>query len=98
LAGCDLVILGTLNAFTQQGQSALARAILATGIPTVIVAMRLPYDLAAVPEAKTYLCTYSILEPSIRVLTRALFDPARIHGRLPVTIPGLYPRGFGIAG
>ena len=98
LDGCDLVILGTQNAFTQPGQSALARAILATGIPAVIVALRMPYDLAAFPEAKTYLCTYSILEPSIRVLTRALFDPARIHGRLPVTIPGLYPRGFGIAG
>ena len=94
----DLVILGTLNAFTQPGQSDLARAILATGIPTVIVALRMPYDLAAFPQAKTYLCTYSIQEPSLRALARVLFDPVKLHGRLPVTIPGLYPLGFGVAG
>jgi beta-N-acetylhexosaminidase len=63
--------------------------VLKTNRPTIVVALRLPYDLAAFPEAPTYLCTYSILEPSMRALASALFGHAAITGRLPVTIPGI---------
>ncbi|HEX8990524.1 MAG TPA: glycoside hydrolase family 3 N-terminal domain-containing protein [Anaerolineales bacterium] len=92
----DLVVLGTLNAFNQPDQQALVSAILGTGIPTVLVAMRLPYDLASVPEAQTTVCTYSILEPSMRALAAALSGVKAFEGQLPVSIPGLYPAGFGI--
>jgi beta-N-acetylhexosaminidase len=91
----DLVIAGTLNASTQPGQEALVRALLQTGIPTIVVAMRMPYDLAAFPEAPTYLCTYSILEPSLRALAQAIFGQIEFRGRLPVSIPGHYPMGHG---
>jgi beta-N-acetylhexosaminidase len=90
----DLIILGTLNAYTQPGQQALAREILKTHIPTVIVALRLPYDLAAFPEAPTYLCTYSLLEPSMRALAKAVFGHGEIPGHLPVAIPGLYEADY----
>jgi beta-N-acetylhexosaminidase len=86
----DLIMIGTLNAYTHTGQSKLVREILKTGIPTIAVALRLPYDLAAFPEAPTYLCTYSILEPSMRALTKAVFGHGEIKGHLPVAIPGLY--------
>ena len=86
----DLVIIGTLNAYTQSGQSNLVREILKTGIPAIVVALRLPYDLAAFPGAPTYLCTYSILEPSMRALAKAVFGHGEINGHLPVAIPGLY--------
>lgn len=89
IAGYDLVILGTINAYNQPGQQALVRQALKTGRPLIVVALRLPYDLAAFPEAPTYLCTYSILEPSMRALAKALFGHAPITGHLPVTIPGL---------
>jgi beta-N-acetylhexosaminidase len=89
----DIVILGTLNAFTRPEQAALARALLRSGNPVVIAALRMPYDLAAFPEAPTYVCTYSVLEPSLRALARALFGQAPSRGRLPVSIPGLYPVG-----
>ena len=92
----DFVIAGTLNAYTEPGQAALVRALLATGVPTLVAAMRLPYDLAAFPEAPAYVCTYSILEPSMRALARALFQPGKLRGKLPVAIPGLYPAGFGM--
>ena len=67
---------------------------LQTKIPTIIAAMRLPYDLIAFPEAPTYLCTYSIQEPSMQALAKALFGFSSFTGRLPVSIPGLYPVGF----
>jgi len=42
------------------------------------------------PEAPTYICAYSILQPSTRALAKALFGHAEMNGRLPVSIPGLY--------
>ncbi len=86
----ELVVIGTLNAYNQEGQSTLVREVLKTNIPTIIAALRLPYDLMAFPEAPTYLCTYSILEPSMRALAKTLFGQNQARGRLPVSIPGLY--------
>ncbi len=90
------VILGTVNASMQPGQAALANILQQSGIPTVVVALRLPYDLAVIPEAETYLCTYSLCEPSMQALAAVLFGAVLPRGRLPVSIPGLYPIGFGI--
>ena len=93
LPGFDCVILGTLAAYQQDGQAALVRAVLQAGHPTVVIGLRLPYDLAAFPEAPTYACTYGILPPSMDALARALTGQAGFPGRLPVSIPGLYPVG-----
>jgi beta-N-acetylhexosaminidase len=54
----------------------------------------MPYDLAVFPEANTYLCTYSLQEPSMHALARVLSGESRASGRLPVSIPGIYPRGY----
>jgi beta-N-acetylhexosaminidase len=89
-----LIIIGTLNAFDQPGQSALVRTVLASGVRTLVLALRLPYDLAAFPEAPVYLCTYSLLEPSMRAVAAAIFGHGGMPGRLPVAIPGLYQSGF----
>ena len=80
----DLVILGTISASLEPRQAALARAVIATGRPTVSVALRTPWDLGAYPEADTHLCTYSILEPSLVALADVLFGRATATGRLPV--------------
>ena len=90
----DLIVVGTLNAFSEASQQELLHAILRQNIPTVVIAMRLPYDLTAFPEAHTYVCTYSVLEPSMRAAASALFGHSRFQGRLPVSIPDLYPVGY----
>jgi len=43
----------------------------------------------------TYLCTYSILEPSMRALAKALFGEIKLEGQVPVSVPGLYTLGHG---
>jgi len=91
LRECDLVIVATINAWQQPGQAALVRALLADGLPTVVAALRLPYDLAAFPEAPTFVCAYSIVQPSLEALAAALWGAAPFEGHLPVSIPGLYP-------
>ncbi|HWP62474.1 MAG TPA: glycoside hydrolase family 3 N-terminal domain-containing protein [Candidatus Binatia bacterium] len=96
--GHRLVVLGTAAASFVPEQAALARAILALGVPTVTVALRTPYDLARYPEARTHVCTYSVQEPAIRALADALVGRIPFRGRLPVAIPGCHPAGHGLAG
>lgn len=91
--GYDVVIAGTINAFAEEKQAEFIRQLLRTGKPVVIVGMRLPYDLAAFPQASTFLCTYGILEPSMRAAAKVLFGLGGMKGRLPVSIPGLYEAG-----
>ena len=95
LTGADVVIVGTINAFSQPAQEVLVNRILAAGKPTIAVALRLPYDLSAFPQAATYLCTYSILEPSMIALAEVIFGLITPQGHLPVSIPGLASAGIG---
>ncbi|MGW8145090.1 MAG: glycoside hydrolase family 3 N-terminal domain-containing protein [Anaerolineales bacterium] len=90
----DLLVIGTLNAFASPNQASFIRQALKLGLPTVVVALRLPYDLVEFPEARTYVCTYSILEPSMKALAKALFGEIDFQGQLPVSIPGLFDVGY----
>lgn len=97
IAAYDLLIVGTINAAAQTGQAALVNALLASGVPTIVAALRMPYDLTVYPSAPTYICTYSILDPAVDTLAQALWGRIPFGGRLPVSIPGLYPLGHGLA-
>jgi beta-N-acetylhexosaminidase len=96
LADFDYIVAGTLNAFSQPEQAEMVKAILAMGVPTVVAALRLPYDLAAFPQVSTFVATYSLLEPSMHALAAALFGQTGFPGRLPVTIPAIAPAGFSL--
>jgi len=93
LVGYDLILMGTLNACVYAEQASLVNELLALGLPTVLVALRLPYDLRVFPAAPTYVCTYSILPASMRALAQAVFGQVSFQGRLPVAIPDLYEIG-----
>ena len=87
----DVAVVGTVSAGPEQ--AALVRRLLATGTPTVAVALRTPGDLTLYPHAGTYICTYGLLEPSLTALSDALFGDQPFVGRLPAAINGLYPTG-----
>ncbi len=97
LAAYDLIVLGTVSAHLLPAQAALAQEILRLGRPTVTVALRTPWDLCAYPMARTHICSFGILPPTIEALTGALFGEQPVTGRLPVEIGGLHPRGHGLA-
>jgi beta-N-acetylhexosaminidase len=80
----DLVVLGTISASLDPAQSRLVEAVLETGVPTVTVALRTPWDLAAYPGAGTHVCSYGILPPSLDALADALFGAIPFAGTLPV--------------
>jgi beta-N-acetylhexosaminidase len=87
LAKYDVVVLGTINATAHPGQAELVKRLIKQGTRLIAVALRMPYDLAAYPEATTYICTYSILAPSMEALAEALFGRIAFAGSLPVSIP-----------
>jgi beta-N-acetylhexosaminidase len=86
LAAHDLVIVGTINAAPRSGQGALVRALLGQRTPTIAVALRMPYDVAAYPGVETYACTYGILPPSMEALAEALWGRIPFRGTLPVSL------------
>lgn len=92
--GAALVIIGTLNAFDCPAQTEMVNQVLQSGIPTMVAALRMPYDLTVFENASTYLCTYSIQSPSMNALAKVLFGKIEAQGHLPVSIPGLYPNGY----
>ncbi|MEH1100145.1 glycoside hydrolase family 3 protein [Micromonospora sp. CPCC 205561] len=82
-------------------QQRLVAALLRTGKPVVVVAVRDPYDIAYLPGVSTYLATYSYTRASMDALVRVLHGELSPGGRLPVTIPSaagavLYPYGHGL--
>jgi beta-N-acetylhexosaminidase len=63
---------------------------------TVVVALGSPYVAAGFPQVENYLCTFSGVPVSETAAVKALFGEIPIHGRLPVTIPGVAQRGAGL--
>jgi beta-N-acetylhexosaminidase len=91
--GAWRVVAGTISAEIQPRQAVLVRAILATGTPTITVALRTPWDLATYPDAGTHVCAWSVVPAAIDALAAALLGAAPMPGRLPAPVPGLYPVG-----
>ena len=96
-AGFDLVVVGTFSAHLQPAQAALASALLSAGKPTVTIALRTPWDVLAYPSARTHICSYGILPPTMEALAAALVGEIPFVGRLPVEIAGLHARGHGLS-
>jgi beta-N-acetylhexosaminidase len=85
--GYNLVVMGTINGDMHPGQASLVETLRAGETPVIVTALRTPYDLTVFPNVQTYICTYSILEPSMRALAATLWGEIEFQGRLPVKIP-----------
>lgn len=66
------------------------------GKPVVLIALGNPYAVAALPSARSVVCSYGDSEVLVAATVEALFGEIDVTGRLPVTIPGLYPYGTGL--
>ncbi|MDR3755153.1 MAG: glycoside hydrolase family 3 protein [Terracidiphilus sp.] len=79
---------GPMQLLTEMVKTAAAK--------TIVVAFGNPYTGGSISGIQTYVCTYSNTVVSASSLARALFGEIPIHGRLPVSIPNLAPRGTGL--
>jgi beta-N-acetylhexosaminidase len=88
---------GTGSAELDQSAAQILASILKTSASkTVVAAFGNPYIGTRMPGIETYLCTFSNTSASAVSLVKALFGEIPIHGRLPVTVPGIAQRGSGL--
>jgi len=64
--------------------------------PIVGVSFGNPYLLQGFPGLRTYLVAYGDMPSLQQATARALLGEIDIVGKLPISLPGLYPRGTGI--
>ncbi len=72
------------------------RELLASNKKVIGVSFGNPYLLGAFPEMKTYVVAYGDMPSLQRASARAILGTQDITGKLPITLPGLHPRGTGI--
>jgi beta-N-acetylhexosaminidase len=92
--GAPAILLGSYNLNSNTGWRDL---ILALGNEKLVVAaMRSPYDLTQIPTVSTYIAAYSDRPVAVQALAGLLVGRQFPRGLLPVDLPELYPRGWGM--
>ncbi len=76
--------------------AAILREALAANKKVIGISFGNPYILSSFPEMKTYLVAYGDMPSLQRASGRAILGMQEITGRLPISLPGLHPRGTGI--
>jgi len=64
--------------------------------PLIGISFGNPYILMSFPKLQTYLVAYGDMPSLQEAAAQALLSQINIQGRLPISLPGLYPRGTGI--
>ena len=100
------VVLASLYGRVRSGQAssvgvpnAGARALttlLAAKVPIIGISFGNPYLLQSFPELQTYLVAFGDMPSLQQATARALMGEIDVTGKLPISLPGLYPRGTGI--
>jgi beta-N-acetylhexosaminidase len=70
--------------------------LLAARTPVIGISFGNPYLLQSFPDLRTYLVAYGDMPSLQQATARALLGEIGITGKLPISLPGLYPRGTGI--
>jgi beta-N-acetylhexosaminidase len=71
-------------------------ALIAAKAPIVGISFGNPYLLQSFPGLRTYMVAYGDMPSLQQAVARALLGEIDIVGKLPISLPGLYPRGTGI--
>jgi len=74
----------------------LVKRVAAGGTPVIVVSFGSPYFLRHFPDVDAYLCMYRNTPQTQEIAARALFGELALKGKLPVSMPGLYPAGHGL--
>ncbi len=77
------------------GAKALS-ALITSKVPVVGISFGNPYLLQSFPELRTYVVAYGDMPSLQQAAARALLGQINVTGKLPISLPGLYPRGTGI--
>ena len=77
--------------------ASIVREALASGKTVIGVSFGNPYILSSFPEMKTYIVAYGDMPSLQRAAARSILGTQDITGKLPISLPGLHPRGTGLS-
>jgi len=103
-AGSDLIICAIFSSLRAAKGSVglvanhadMIKTQAATGKPVVVVNFGSPYLLKNFPEVAGYLCLYRNTPIAQDIAARAIFGELEAKGKLLVSLPGLFPLGYGL--
>jgi beta-N-acetylhexosaminidase len=75
---------------------ALMQQFMSAGVPIVLASLGNPYLVRAYSGVDAYLAAFSTAPPSEVAIVKVLLGEVPSRARLPVTIPGIAARGFGL--
>ncbi len=79
----------------ERGANAL-QSLIDRKTPMIGISFGNPYLLVGFPNLQTYLVAYGDMPSLQEAAAQAILGQNAITGRLPISLPGLYPRGTGI--
>jgi beta-N-acetylhexosaminidase len=80
----ELVICATRDAYLWEDDRRLVAELAAGGWPSILVALRSPYDLAVLADTDERIATYADVPATLQALGEALTGRAGFPGRLPL--------------
>jgi beta-N-acetylhexosaminidase len=79
----------------ESGGRALS-SLIGAKVPIIGISFGNPYFLQSFPGLRTYMVAYGDMPSLQQAVARALLGEIDVVGKLPISLPGLYPRGTGI--
>jgi beta-N-acetylhexosaminidase len=79
----------------EPGEKALS-ALITSKLPLIGISFGNPYLLQNFPNLRSYVVAYGDMPSLQQAAARALLGQIDVTGKLPISLPGLYPRGTGI--
>ena len=76
--------------------AAILRELIASNKKVIGISFGNPYILSSFPQMKTYVVAYGDMSSLQRAAARSILGLQDTTGKLPISLPGLYPRGTGI--
>lgn len=83
-SAADAMLILTYNLHLYPAQEEFVRILLDLERPSIVAAVRDPFDLAFIPKARACVATYGFRECSLKAMVEALFGEIDANGRLPV--------------
>ena len=101
--GDAIVVNGFIRVAAYKGSIDLAtnemtllRDLMAMKKPFVFTEFGSPYVLTHIPELPSYIVTYDTSPLAELAAIRAITGEIEFRGKLPISLPGLYPIGHGL--
>jgi beta-N-acetylhexosaminidase len=80
-----------------ENQTMFVKQMLSLNKPVAVAAFGSPYLIRQFPEVKNYAAAYAIEDVAQLAFAKVMFGEVPFAGKLPVSVPGLFEIGAGIA-